>query len=990
MSWPLRRTARGEAVKLLKQHGIHKELRRGESVATLRDKWDLWLGWGTWLLAAAWFVVGRYAALPRLAVIPAEWRLTLVSDLVQFWTQVTVTFVGLVIPFTILLAGWLERQPHLGLALGPLPGRRSTELIGYVVAVVAFLGAARAATSLSPGDSLVLCDALVLAPLVALALALRTVVFASRMLGLLDHGHAARAIATRTDRTVRGHVYHEILIRAAHNVLRAECEAVGIRWNVLGLGPEGTRIMRVVARRSGTIADIDLGVLRRLATAAGARPDSTHSEQRPALLLRLGQSIKVGSDAVVTFPASASAEGLDRLADRCVVLVRSYAQPDVRPCLDTLKLMATNALRTADVPAFRIAVGTMASAVEDLSSRLERIGLLFGPEQVSEPFSELHFVRLVEIHLRDLGRAVVQSGESDFIGQLAYDLYGMLQAAVGHADLMTFTRFCEIYVGMYYEGLRADSAIAKDRCHRYVRDLLDYDLRPRLSEWRDLDESKEAHVANLRAMTVHAIDMLAEMAELAVEHQDPKQLLQLCVHIAESGGRSPRSGRSPRDIGAVADAAHDFEEKMIARPCLYALALTGSIIGRFRQGQVDSEKAQRLLDAMGPLPHGVDDITRAFETASEVVNMPRPVKRMLEDSPEYDTRQVCSVDTTTGPTWALAVSVMRALVLRDEQAAQPKAIPAEALAHSGKLLFEIAHQIEAEGGLWERLIGPAVAERTAAFRAWVQASAVAYGLHEAQRRAAMPISRAKVHEIESEIRRHAGEASRMRSWLRMLGCVKESPELDSVHEVRLGLAVIIDKDPFTDSPKGYSGHLILEFAMSAAQGETETVIGGPMVASDHIPAVSVAAAIEAGVRRVEEHFRPDAILVPWEVHDECFALPGMTPGWQVRHGDAEPNLVGLLGQVPIVALAELHDQVVVAQLGGNCTLHDIRPLTLSVEPVIPDYVDAAKQHYPDADETRLQTLVRVVLEEKIRFDAPPAGAVAVAELQSIGHDLPST
>jgi hypothetical protein len=120
--------------------------------------------------------------------------------------------------------------------------------------------------------------------------------------------------------------------------------------------------------------------------------------------------------------------------------------------------------------------------------------------------------------------------------------------------------------------------------------------------------------------------------------------------------------------------------------------------------------------------------------------------------------------------------------------------------------------------------------------------------------------------------------------------------------------------------------------------------------------------------------------VPWQLHDECLALPGITPGWQVRHQDAEPDLVGILGQIPVIASLEINGQVIVAQLAGNCTLHDIQPLILSVEQVVPDHVDAAKQLYPDADETRLRTLARVVVEEKIRFDAPPAESVCVAHL----------
>jgi len=56
-------------------------------------------------------------------------------------------------------------------------------------------------------------------------------------------------------------------------------------------------------------------------------------------------------------------------------------------------------------------------------------------------------------------------------------------------------------------------------------------------------------------------------------------------------------------------------------------------------------------------------------------------------------------------------------------------------------------------------------------------------------------------------------------------------------------------------------------------------------------------------------------------------------------------------------------------------------LVLTVEPVFPDYVEKAKELYPDADEVRLKQLARVVAAEKIRFDPPPNEAVAVVEIR---------
>ncbi len=971
------RTAQREAVRALKRLGICREFSRDRLRDRMRDAWDAWLGWGIWLVAAAWFAAARWASLPRFAVVPGEWRLSSVADLVQFWSQASVTFVGLVIPFTIFLAGWVERQPQLGLALGPLARKRPVELVGYVAAVIALLGVVRAATGLRPNDDLILCDALVLAPLVALTLALRTVVFASRVLKLLSQEDAARAISDRLGREIRAHIYNDMVFRATLKVLGEECERIGVRWNALGMLSGTAGLARIAARRGGVVTDIDLSALRRLTRmVAAAAP-----EHGLTLLPRIGQTLEASSGELFALRLQSVAPRVARLADRCVVLRKSYEGPDVRPYLDILEHMAVNALKSADVRAFRTAIGTMLGAIDDAAERLARVGALFSPDQVSDPFSEFHCVRLVEIHLRKISRAAAMSSELDFAGQFTYDLCGMLQKAVTRGDLMTFDRFASVYVEMYYHGLRLDSPVTKDRCPRYVRDLLEDHLRPQLSKWREMDESKLAYVRNTAGMTLAAMDLLVDMARLTIESREHKELHRLCVGLSESTDRGLRMPRASRGPDALAEVIRVFDERMTALPQLYALALTGFIVGQLRDKRIDAEQARQLLEAADALQQTVDGAGRAFEGVVGLRDMPGPVRRMLEDSPDYGTRRAYSVDTTTGPTWALAVSVMRRLPLQDEHVAPPQAIPAEGVFHSAGLLSEVADQIGTDAETWAKLIGTPVAERVAAFKAWVQSCAGAYEQHERERRAAMPISEGKVSEVQSEARRRASEAGSLRPWLHTLGCVRDSPELDGTHPTRLGLATIMEKDAFTDDPRVIYANLADGFGMSMARGETQTIVNGLLGESEPLTAATLAAAIETGIQKLREHdVQPDTILVPWGSYQDCQALPGLIPAWQVNAPHPELGFIGLLGEVPVIGLQEMSVPVIVVRLAQNCMLHNIRPITLVVEPVVPNHVEAARRHYPDADELQLRTLARVVVEEKIKFEPPPAEAVAVCEL----------
>jgi hypothetical protein len=331
--------------------------------------------------------------------------------------------------------------------------------------------------------------------------------------------------------------------------------------------------------------------------------------------------------------------------------------------------------------------------------------------------------------------------------------------------------------------------------------------------------------------------------------------------------------------------------------------------------------------------------------------------------------------------WAITVAAMRIMTIGKEHVAALGTLESPSITWKAEDLKANAAEIAADSSKWEPIVGPLVEARTAAFLSWIDASKAVYEKQQGLRLAEAQISQEVVAKIEVETRQRALQSSILRPWLTYLECVTDSPELDAEHKMTLGLALIMDKEAFVEQPRVAYVGLAENFGRSLAQAEDDLILEGLLRGANVLAAVSMQETVVSVAHGVLESGQPDLVLVPWDSESEVYQLREFKPEWRETHGLPRTGLLGFVDGVPIVGLYQLHGKVVAARLKSFCNLHQIAPLRLTVDPVVPDYVDEAKKLYPDADEVRLKQLTRLVLTEKIRFDPPPAEAVIAVEIR---------
>ena len=977
-----RRTARREAVRLLRSGGVYAELERGCSRARFTQNWDKWGGWALLILLASWFVVARQINLPRFCVIPNDWNLSAVSGLVQSWTGLAATFVGLLIPLAILAAGLLERRPGFRVVLDRSVWERPIELVWYLLAVLLLLGGINASTKLHPTEN-GLCDALLVAPLLGAFLAMRAGLFAGRMLSVLRPEAIRRALDENIDRTVRQALLDELIERAAGNIIEQECKACGLRY-AHGFDSWTDNDRRILAERTGYVADINLGVLRQLAASAAELlgQEGGSELQRMVFVPALGKLVEADKTTIVKFAqAPLDTPSVRRLAHRTLRLGKSVKTRDERPSLEAVGQLAGDAIKSGDEPSFDLALDALTALVRRASALLQRTRLLLPPEAVSQPFAEFRYVRILEIILTQL--AVLAGGEGDhrFVETLAYDVHNISIAAAEHGDLMTFKRILHVYSVLYYHGLESRDPVVKDRGRGYLVRVIHSHLHGYLREWHKLSRDDLMAFENQCQMLSDAIDALAGMARMAVENGDSNALQQLCVDIKEATDLGPWPLVMPNDQAPAAELVRQAQGRIQSLDGLYSLALVGLIVDHFRQGRTTNAKAQELLNASDHLTPSLDHLVAALDAALQDRKVPPAADHMLSIWPEYDTTEAHWIDTTSRPLWAITVAAMRSMTVQKDDVAKLAPLESASIAWKADVLGENAAAVVADCATWEPILGPLVEARSAAFLAWVSESKARHEQKEGLRLAEAHISERKVREVEEETRRRAFQSAVLRPWLTHLECVTDSPELDAEHKTTLGLALIMDKEAFVEESRVVHVGLAENFGRSLAEGEDELILQGLVEGVSELAAPSLQEAVTLALDVIRDSGEPGLVLLPWDSQSEAHQLRGFEPEWSKTHGLPRNGLLGFIDGVPTVRLYQLRGKIVAANLKSRCTLHQIKSLVLTVEPVFPDYVEKAKELYPDADEVRLKQLARVVAAEKIRFDPPPNEAVAVVEIR---------
>jgi hypothetical protein len=643
-----RRTARREAIRLLRTAGIYAELTRGLWRAGILPDWDRYAGWGLLALAMLWFGLAHVAPLPRPHVIPRNWDLQVASSLVQSWTSLVATCLGLLIPVAILAAGLLERRPGFRVVFGPLVWKRPVELIWYLLSVLVALSAISASTRLRPTENS-LCDALLLAPILGAFLALRTGLFASRMLSVLRPEAIRNALDRNIDRVVRLGLLHDLIGRAAGNVIRAECEAYGLGY-AHGFDSWREDDRRVLAKRTRYVADIDLGALRELGTSAtqSLGPETGTEGQRIVFVPVPGKLLEADKDTVVRFSQAAlDIPSVHRLARRCLILAKSVRTSDERPSLEAMEHLATDAIKSGDGPNFDLALDALTALVQRASALLQRTRLLLPPEEVSQPFGEFRYVRLVEIILKEIAVLAAKSDDHRFVEGIAYGVRNMLVAAAEHGDLMTFRRILTVYPVLHYRGLESNDPIAIDRGRGYLVQVVHSYLHGYLRNWRKLSGDDAMALQNQCQMFGDALDALAEMAHMAVDSGAADALRQLCVDIREATDLGPSRLVTPGDQAAGAELVRQVQARTESLPGVYSLALVGLIVDYSRHQRITNAKAQELLTALADLIPSLDSLVAAFDAAMQERDLPPAADRMLSIWPEYSTTEAHWIDTTS-------------------------------------------------------------------------------------------------------------------------------------------------------------------------------------------------------------------------------------------------------------------------------------------------------------------------------------------------------
>ena len=977
-----RRTARREAVRLLRTGGIHADLTRGLWRGRFLGDWDRCVGWALLVLLSFWFALARRADLLRFHIIPSNWDLYATSSLVQSWTGLVATLVGLLIPLVILAASLLERRPGFRVVLGPLVWERPVELVWYLLSVLVALSVINASTKLRPTEN-ALYDALLVAPLLAAFLALRAGLFAGRMLSVLRPEAIRRALDENIDRTVRQALLDELIGRAAGNIIQQECDACGLRY-AHGFDSWTDNDRRILAERTGYVADIDLGALRELGASAVRlfRPEVGTEPQRIIFVPALRELLHADKATIVAFAhATLDTPSFHRLARRTLILAKSLKAYDERASLEAVGQLAGDAIKSGDEPSFDLALDALTGLVQRASALLQRTHLLLPPEAVSQPFAEFRYVRMLEIILRQLAVLAAKSEDHRFVDGIAYDVRNMLIAAADHGDLMTFKRILTVYSVLYYHGLESRDAVVKDRGRNYLVQVIRRHLHGYLREWHKLSRDDLMAFENQCQMLSDAIDALAGMARMAVENGDSNALQQLCVDIKEATDLGPWPLVMPNDQAPAAELVRQAQGRIQSLDGLYSLALVGLIVDHFRQGRTTNAKAQELLNASDHLTPSLDHLVAALDAALQDRKVPPAADHMLSIWPEYDTTEAHWIDTTSRPLWAITVAAMRSMTVQKDDVAKLAPLESASIAWKADVLGENAAAVVADCATWEPILGPLVEARSAAFLAWVSESKARHEQKEGLRLAEAHISERKVREVEEETRRRAFQSAVLRPWLTHLECVTDSPELDAEHKTTLGLALIMDKEAFVEESRVVHVGLAENFGRSLAEGEDELILQGLVEGVSELAAPSLQEAVTLALDVIRDSGEPGLVLLPWDSQSEAHQLRGFEPEWSKTHGLPRNGLLGFIDGVPTVRLYQLRGKIVAANLKSRCTLHQIKSLVLTVEPVFPDYVEKAKELYPDADEVRLKQLARVVAAEKIRFDPPPNEAVAVVEIR---------
>ena len=684
----------------------------------------------------------------------------------------------------------------------------------------------------------------------------------------LDPGYVRRLTQDAIAEEVERSVADAARARRRMDLLRRECEQLGLEHDPWAISPKGFK--KVEWAEQGTVGDVNLTALRNLAAHLAPEP-------RPRGVFALGPGSSIGPDGfggVFLRPGDRTPANTAR-AHRCVKLVQPTPAtgPDFETLFGVLTVQGLRAIQNGRADHLRDAVEALVQPVRHALEVRRRLLAepepIVGADDIASQWAGM--IPLFGQHRR-LMEVASRSPDGDVVLTAAEWADAVMTEAFRARDVRTFSQAARAITELYELARSTESPAARRLLgHRSTHWLAEFGWLYILG---GLDEETDA--AAIDALTPYArvlLRALADMVRQAVDAQDWPYVeqathalwrvadIELLASIA-GVDLEPFPGQEEEEDAATRARRALLRDVAGTRAAL-ALAVAAWLCHRVRSGRVALAFAQQVLALIRGRLGDAGEIWTGLAAALE---MDRSHDLDLSRWHRAEAREGELTSYSGGADIALAFVVLVLPVLAADLHARIAALaPLRNASWATELVEGALTELRPDPARWEHVVGePVEAAAEDALRRLMAAAVADEDRRDREALRSQPLDTAKVAAFAEGFRAGWRAAALMRRRFDAAGAVEVArgalPHGHTAHVRRY----FVGKGRFVEKPRALYLDEGSRFGSQLAAAEDQSIRAmldkkGRRVS---VPAAQASARLAATIKQMRAAGRPpDAVLV---------------------------------------------------------------------------------------------------------------------------------